>query len=451
MVAELITQCPKCQTSFKVKDEQLKVANGLVRCGSCLHVFNAVEFSAMNSDAPVPPKLNEQEEISIDDLFEQDTLSQIDQNVDLTDDSVNEFISSSDDSDSDDEDFLSISDDDFSTGNDDNEFDADTLFGGEPLSSELSTPIKESNEDDWAEKLLEELGASDDSLDDSLLDPTTPASRSGSENTPIATKPGKTPPQGTPKAIDAQTNSTSKAVKKSPSEVKQQPTAKSPSRTVEESTEHDAVSSPSHNPQKQDDELTVSLDNQPMEIVTQETHQAPYIESEPVYLSTETARSKKELFPTIAWGFASFIACLAIIFQIAWLNFNTWSKLPELRSGYTIACALLDCKLPDIKALNKVRASNLIVRSDSKNPNHLLIDAIITNQASFSQPFPKLALIFTDNNGKVVASGLIHPSEYLGGELSGATIMEKNIPIHVAFKIEDPGSNARSYRLEFFP
>ncbi|SFG46338.1 MJ0042 family finger-like domain-containing protein [Neptunomonas qingdaonensis] len=37
------TRCPACHTAFNVTNGQLKVADGLVRCGGCLHVFNAQE------------------------------------------------------------------------------------------------------------------------------------------------------------------------------------------------------------------------------------------------------------------------------------------------------------------------------------------------------------------------------------------------------------------------
>ena len=39
----LITQCPRCQTRFRVTAEQLETANGRVRCGACLAVFQARE------------------------------------------------------------------------------------------------------------------------------------------------------------------------------------------------------------------------------------------------------------------------------------------------------------------------------------------------------------------------------------------------------------------------
>ncbi|TFW72231.1 DUF3426 domain-containing protein [Methylotenera oryzisoli] len=38
-----ITHCPNCQTQFFVSEDQLKQHGGLVRCGQCLHVFNAKE------------------------------------------------------------------------------------------------------------------------------------------------------------------------------------------------------------------------------------------------------------------------------------------------------------------------------------------------------------------------------------------------------------------------
>ncbi|MDQ4350479.1 zinc-ribbon domain-containing protein, partial [Pseudomonas aeruginosa] len=43
MSESVITQCPHCSTSFRVNDAQLGAANGAVRCGTCLKVFNALQ------------------------------------------------------------------------------------------------------------------------------------------------------------------------------------------------------------------------------------------------------------------------------------------------------------------------------------------------------------------------------------------------------------------------
>jgi predicted Zn finger-like uncharacterized protein len=50
-MAEHVTRCPHCQTSFRVRDEHLSVARGNVRCGSCLQVFNATEHFVADKPA----------------------------------------------------------------------------------------------------------------------------------------------------------------------------------------------------------------------------------------------------------------------------------------------------------------------------------------------------------------------------------------------------------------
>lgn len=36
-----VTECPECQAKFRVTDGQLRLANGRVRCGNCLSIFDA--------------------------------------------------------------------------------------------------------------------------------------------------------------------------------------------------------------------------------------------------------------------------------------------------------------------------------------------------------------------------------------------------------------------------
>lgn len=47
------TQCPQCETRFKITQAQLEAHHGLVRCGRCQTVFNAVE-RLQNGSPPAP-------------------------------------------------------------------------------------------------------------------------------------------------------------------------------------------------------------------------------------------------------------------------------------------------------------------------------------------------------------------------------------------------------------
>jgi len=53
----LATRCPNCQVLFRVVADQLKLRGGLVRCGSCRHVFDAIGSLAYVDDASMPPPL----------------------------------------------------------------------------------------------------------------------------------------------------------------------------------------------------------------------------------------------------------------------------------------------------------------------------------------------------------------------------------------------------------
>ena len=46
----LITRCPKCHSDFVVKLEQLQALDGLVRCGTCSHIFDG--FATLESQLP---------------------------------------------------------------------------------------------------------------------------------------------------------------------------------------------------------------------------------------------------------------------------------------------------------------------------------------------------------------------------------------------------------------
>jgi len=61
------TQCPHCDTKFRVTENQLQAANGFVRCGICSEVFNTQEIqSTETNEENIPePSLLEANEQSI--------------------------------------------------------------------------------------------------------------------------------------------------------------------------------------------------------------------------------------------------------------------------------------------------------------------------------------------------------------------------------------------------
>jgi predicted Zn finger-like uncharacterized protein len=62
----MFSQCPKCETAFRITPEQLQQANGKVRCGKCQHIYNALNPAGEQPTAPTgkarPKWLNDPEE-----------------------------------------------------------------------------------------------------------------------------------------------------------------------------------------------------------------------------------------------------------------------------------------------------------------------------------------------------------------------------------------------------
>jgi len=62
----MFTRCPECETTFRLGAEDLRRAQGKVRCGDCGSVFNALEYLAEESEqAEEPPKLTNHADSSI--------------------------------------------------------------------------------------------------------------------------------------------------------------------------------------------------------------------------------------------------------------------------------------------------------------------------------------------------------------------------------------------------
>jgi predicted Zn finger-like uncharacterized protein len=150
------------------------------------------------------------------------------------------------------------------------------------------------------------------------------------------------------------------------------------------------------------------------------------------------------------WMPIAVLAAIALLaLQVLYLQFDTWAKNPDFRPIYERLCPRLQCQLPVMRSLDEIRSKNLVVRANPDVPGELMVDALIVNQARFAQPFPVIELRFSSMDGRPIAARRFKPEEYLAGELKGATMFAPMTPVHIALAIEDPGTDAVSYYIQF--
>jgi len=151
----------------------------------------------------------------------------------------------------------------------------------------------------------------------------------------------------------------------------------------------------------------------------------------------------------LLWGLLTLLAAGLLAFQYVWFHFDELARQDQYRPLFQQLCPTLGCEVPTRVDIGRIKSSNLVVRSHPDFKGALIVDAIIYNRAPFAQPFPLLELRFADLNGQLIASRRFKPSEYLSGELAGRGEMPSQTPIHIALDILDPGPKAVNYSLSF--
>lgn len=151
----------------------------------------------------------------------------------------------------------------------------------------------------------------------------------------------------------------------------------------------------------------------------------------------------------LLWGLLTLLAAGLLAFQYVWYHFDEMARQDQYRPWFQQLCPMFGCQVPTRVDISRIKSSNLVVRSHPDFKGALIVDAIIYNRAPFAQPFPLLELRFADLNGQLIASRRFKPGEYLSGELAGRGEMPSQTPIHIALDILDPGPKAVNYSLSF--
>ncbi len=396
MTDSFVTQCPHCRTSFRVSTSQLSAAHGAVRCGACLHVFNATQHlldkTKAHSVIPPTPVATATQVADLPAAAEsapvtrKDPLDTVWIHDDLDLDSLDL-----------DEELARLEQEEQQRARAFIPFEAKTV---------QARPVPAAPADErWAEQLIEESQPATGR-------PTEEASRDIPGPQTLAE-----PVDGSDTAIIADDEAT------------QQPEAFE-SRAVVEEIELTAAETESHSASALHRHENLFELNQ-----------------DPLQLDWQPPR--KPWGRWLGWGSLNLLAVAALVTQWSLYNFEELARQDKYRPWFEAVCPHFGCTLPSKVDISLIKSSNLVVRSHPEFAGALVVDAILYNRASFSQPFPLLELRFSDIDNRLLANRRFKPSEYVAGELSGQSEMPPQTPIRISLDILDPGQDAVNYSLSF--
>lgn len=406
-MSSFITQCPHCSTSFRVSRDQLSAAHGAVRCGACLEVFNAARY-LLADDAPPPASTAAAQPLPPSPLAQQpvaDETRWIHDDLDL--------------------DGLDLDEELARLEAEERRFERSSAqLDSAPPSTDSPAPAAR-NEPTLTVDDAPPLAGS------RSHEPTIGAATADEDIPAIRLTPVTAADPLPPSPLAATTGSTLIAARDDALIARREPLANTPpdrdeiaptisasdSRTAEQRHEPEVAGS------------LFELDDEPLQLAWQQ--------------------QRKPWGRWLLWGTLNLLALLALAGQYVAYNFDELARQDRYRPWFELLCPTLGCTVPTRVDVSQIRSSNLVVRSHPDFRGALIVDAILYNRASFSQPFPLLEIRFADLNGKLIASRSFKPSEYLSGELAGQSEMPPQVPIHIALDILDPGATAVNYSLNF--
>ncbi|MFA1027108.1 family finger-like domain protein [Pseudomonas syringae pv. helianthi] len=435
MTDSFVTQCPHCQTSFRVSHAQLSVARGVVRCGACLQVFNAarqlLEQRAIDdsekeartalpvvADRPEPELLSTHEpepepKSGPDKTPEDDDPWQVSE-LDLDNLNLDEELARL-------EQREARRPDTFSRPASD--------IGNDDTSLTAKRDNRQTDEAAWVDTLhnddverLPELHA-EVVPDTDLHDEPQPAS--DDKRTEPSLSLVKHLDDDEPVVLVTPSR------KSLPAEKTERWSA------VDDEDDRDKDHEPEPEPRGRRSRNEPAVRDQALLDLTDDP------------LQLDWQRPKPRWGRRFAWGLLILLALAGLAGQYVWYHFDQLARQDQYRPWFQQICPQIGCKVPTKVDISQLKSSNLVVRSHPEFQGALVVDAIIYNRASFSQPFPLLELRFSDTSGQLIASRRFKPGEYLSGEMAGKEEMPPQTPIHIALDILDPGAKAVNYSLNF--
>ncbi len=419
-MAVKVTRCPHCQTSFRIREEQLATARGMVRCGSCLQVFRAADYFQIDSigaNTASVQKPSENKPILREATKPTEKTEPIAKTVAAKATTVKAASTNKQNN-----------DDDFGLIHDDMEEDDSSKILADDPSVDFNLRTPEASTRPKKNSALE--------IDTSIFD--------SSQTTSFFfdyEKDADTPHASSNEAWAAALLDDSEEEDKS-SKLKSDSIAASmltAEREVDDFTGFigDDVDDPIDL-----DDLAIRP-NLAINIPKTPTRNVDNLQAEPLSFGATAARN-------IPWGWLGGILMLLLVaaLQVLYFNFDSWARSPQWRPFYTQACTYLDCSLPKVQNINNMSTQHLVVQTHPKLKGALMVDTLLYNKAEYLQPFPDLLLVFRDINERVLASRRFTPRQYLSGELAGQSDMSPKSHTHIALEVVDPGPEAVSYHID---
>jgi predicted Zn finger-like uncharacterized protein len=411
----MYTQCPDCQTRFRVTADALRAAHGTVRCGRCGSAFDAlVRLSdtlprAEREVVPLPLLLATDDDFAAFAEPDVEPIAEPDADLDAEPSSESTVVLV----------------DEGGTGE-------DITLEGERVQIDGTM---EAREEPAAEEEIYDLDATDQFQAMNIPPSTYPDDQEAErelealvlrlqrEFGPLTTVPAAN--------TDTRDNTTSEmpalGEPESPSTAAIEPARVTPVTPVTPPPMPTPTAAP----------VVVPVEERPLS--------ARRWRPEPVEFEQEVA-PERSMWRTLAWTVGSLLLALALAGQLAHHYRQDLARDARLGPPLRVAYERLGLALPPASDLEALELRQL--GDDARAAGRLVVRASLTNRAQFEQRYPILRLQFEDRFGSLIATRDFEPADYLKDPALAARPMAPGAESEAELVLADPGVEAVGYRLD---
>jgi predicted Zn finger-like uncharacterized protein len=387
----MFTQCPECQTTFRVSAAMLKAAQGRVRCGRCESVFDALTFLMEQRQASLTS--------AVDDVGEIDLSAEDDADADDVPESALECHLSADD-----------------LGKVFVVAPAPTLkrpMAGAPpapMASPAAKSAVETDDDETAEHEILQLDGTE-SADVEVIT---------LEGDTIESKDIKLDPEKSRAKVESRLEATARI----DAEVR---------REIETAFAADPTTRA---------EFTLPSGKR----ITL-THDEPEVPDAEEVLTRSRERFRISITPS-RWLAGSAVLGLLLVVQLVHANRQSIVRSPTLGPALGAIYASLGAELTPAWDVRAYELRQWGAASDPGSSGTLRVRASLLNGADHAQPYPLLRLTLQDRFGSEVATRALEPREYLHSEPGSNDLLGAGERIDAEIAIVDPGKDAVGFEID---
>lgn len=412
---KLATQCPFCQTAFRVAPEQLTLRGGLVRCGHCKEVFDGnqhlVPPDLVVSQSDTPHQLdNPQPTIIPEDLASPSPAPSPSVPETQAPAEVPPWMAAS----------L-----------------ANTFASVAAATSDAPWGAPE---DTGSPAPLPQTAAANQEPDDvetTAVLPEQPADASKNEELSPPTAEAET---GTPEATSDSAVAENVEIPASPKETDVENTDVASGVTAEETHQED---------RKVVEEESESEAESEAEEYEDEEEDAEL----PGFVRRAQRQARLAQFARIGMAFGIVLLVIALVLQGLYLGRNQLAVwLPAARAPLSAMCERLHCKIGLPSHIEQLSLESSELQLVPPNQNIYTLNLLLRNRSTSAETWPHIELTINDADDKPITRRVFLPKEYLSStqQVSDGFASESEQPVKLTFELAQP--TAAGYRVYlFFP